>query len=429
MGVFIPSTYNHFLPSSGKDGTGQLVSGPPSPVLFFHHLIYLRLMDFHPNYLFQIAMNIGRYFFLAGLPFLIFYILFPHKFSRQKIQKRFARQQDFIREVLHSMKTIVIFIAVAFIVLQSPVGRLSKIYTDVHAFSLWWIPLSALLGLVIQDTYFYWMHRAVHGKKLFKWVHLLHHKSTNPSPLASYSFNLLEGILEAMIFPVIILLVPMHPLALLLFTTVAFLFNVYGHLGYEIMPQWFRNSFLFEILNTSVHHNLHHEKFNGNYGLYFRFWDRIMGTENPDYVKTYDKVQQRRFGKHPARSAQRASLSILLLCAFAMTPATPVPSIEGKWQDSEGGGIIRIYEAEGKYYGELDSTLDPNEQQLIEGRNIIILKDFERKVEGEFCCGTIFAPRYRQSASGTLKLLDETTLEVTAEINWLMTRSRVWKRV
>lgn len=374
-------------------------------------------------------MNIGRYLILAGLPFLIFYIFFPQKFSRQKIQKRFAKQKDFIREILHSMKTIVIFIGVAFLVLQSPLGGLSKIYTDIHAFPIWWIPVSALLGLIIQDTYFYWMHRAVHSKKLFKWVHLLHHKSTNPSPLASYSFNFLEGILEALIFPVIILTIPMHPLALLLFTTVAFVFNVYGHLGYEIMPQWFRNSFLFEVLNTSVHHNLHHEKFKGNYGLYLRLWDRIMGTENPDYVKTYDQVQQRRFGVHPGRTTQRTSLSILFLCAMSISSTTPTPSIIGKWQDSEGGGIIRIYQADGKYYGELDSTLDPNEQQLIEGRKIMILKDFERKVEGEFCCGTIFAPRYRQSASGTLKLLDATTLEVTVEINWLMTRSRVWKRL
>ena len=73
--------------------------------------------------------------------------------------------------------------------------------------------------------------------------------------------------------------------------------NVYGHLGFEITPKWFRKSFLFEILNTSVHHNLHHEKFNGNYGLYFRVWDRIMKTENPNYVKSFDAIQQKRFDK------------------------------------------------------------------------------------------------------------------------------------
>ncbi|RZK36489.1 MAG: fatty acid hydroxylase family protein, partial [Pedobacter sp.] len=89
---------------------------------------------------------------------------------------------------------------------------------------------------------------------------------------------------------------PMHKLAIILFVLVGFIINVYGHLGYETAPKWLRKSFLFEIINTSVHHNLHHSKFNGNYGLYFRIWDRLCKTENPDYVKEYDRVQTNRFG-------------------------------------------------------------------------------------------------------------------------------------
>jgi sterol desaturase/sphingolipid hydroxylase (fatty acid hydroxylase superfamily) len=40
---------------------------------------------------------------------------------------------------------------------------------------------------------------------------------------------------------------------------------------------------------------MHHSKFIGNYGLYFRFWDRLMKTERPDYIKEYDKIQKIRF--------------------------------------------------------------------------------------------------------------------------------------
>ncbi|RZK51397.1 MAG: fatty acid hydroxylase family protein, partial [Pedobacter sp.] len=89
---------------------------------------------------------------------------------------------------------------------------------------------------------------------------------------------------------------PMHKLAIILFVLVGFIINVYGHLGYETAPKWLRKSFLFEIINTSVHHNLHHSKFNGNYGLYFRLWDRLCKTENPDYVQEYDRIQANRFG-------------------------------------------------------------------------------------------------------------------------------------
>jgi sterol desaturase/sphingolipid hydroxylase (fatty acid hydroxylase superfamily) len=87
----------------------------------------------------------------------------------------------------------------------------------------------------------------------------------------------------------------MHKFTLLFFGFSIFAINVYGHLGYEIAPKWFRNSIFFEFINSSVYHNLHHSKFKGNYGLYFRFWDKIMGTEHEDYVKMYDEIQSRRF--------------------------------------------------------------------------------------------------------------------------------------
>jgi len=129
-----------------------------------------------------------------------------------------------------------------------------------------------------------------------KKVHLLHHKSINPSPWASLSFHFTESIIEVMIAPLILFLIPMNIFSLIMFGILAFTINVYGHLGYEIAPKWFRRSPLFEILNTSIHHNIHHSKFKNNYGLYFRFWDRIMKTEHPDYVKEYDVIQERRFG-------------------------------------------------------------------------------------------------------------------------------------
>lgn len=49
---------------------------------------------------------------------------------------------------------------------------------------------------VIHDTYFYWTHRIMHHKSVFNVMHLVHHKSTNPSPWAAYAFHPLEAIVE-----------------------------------------------------------------------------------------------------------------------------------------------------------------------------------------------------------------------------------------
>ena len=237
-----------------------------------------------------------RYLVLAGIPFLLLYFLWPSKFTKNKIQERIANNKDFIREFMHSIKTNLILGGIIALIVFTPLREFTQIYMDPSAYPTWWIPVSVLLAVIIHDTYFYWMHRTLHHPKLYKATHLMHHKSTNPTPLASFSFNAIESVTESLIFPIVVVLIPMHPLALVSFGVVSTIVNVYGHLGFEVAPKWLRHSFLFEIVNTSVHHNLHHEKFNGNYGYYFRVWDRIMGTENPDYVKMYDAVQARRFG-------------------------------------------------------------------------------------------------------------------------------------
>jgi sterol desaturase/sphingolipid hydroxylase (fatty acid hydroxylase superfamily) len=240
------------------------------------------------------SLSIFRYFLIAGIPFLLCYHLFGERLIRSKIQKRYAARKDLTREIIHSLKTTVIFTAILYIALYTPFSHMTRIYTQLSDYPLWWIFASVILSLIIHDTYFYWMHRILHHPPIFRYVHLVHHQSTNPSPWASYSFDLAEACTEGAVLFVIVTVMPMHLLSIALFVLVAFMINVYGHLGYEVAPLWLRRTLLFEIVNTSVHHNLHHSKFKGNYGLYFRVWDRLMGTEHPDYVKEYDLIQENR---------------------------------------------------------------------------------------------------------------------------------------
>ncbi|NLR77871.1 sterol desaturase family protein [Chitinophaga eiseniae] len=242
------------------------------------------------------SMSALRYFLLAGIPFTLFYLLMPARFNRFKIQLKQATKKDFLREIWYSMQSTLVFTIITVILLFTPVRKFTLVYDHLNDFPLWYIGVSLVASLILHDTYFYWMHRLLHHRQLFKRTHLVHHESTNPSPWTSYSFHVLEAVAEGGILVLIVSVMPMHPLTVLLFTISGFIINVYGHLGYELMPENFRYTWWFEVLNTSVHHNLHHKKFKGNYGLYFRVWDRIMGTEHPDYVKEYDLVQARRFG-------------------------------------------------------------------------------------------------------------------------------------
>jgi lathosterol oxidase len=117
--------------------------------------------------------------------------------------------------------------------------------------------------------------------------------STNPSPWAAFAFHPYEAIIEAGIVVVIAFIMPVHPLALALFLLFMMVYNVYGHLGYELYPNGFSRSWLGRWINTSVNHNQHHQFYKGNYGLYFLWWDRWMGTLRPDYDEKFDEVTSR----------------------------------------------------------------------------------------------------------------------------------------
>jgi len=66
--------------------------------------------------------------------------------------------------------------------------------------------------------------------------------------------------------------------------------NVIGHLGLELAPAGFTRRRGWRHSTTTTHHALHHARPRGNFGLYFTWWDRIMGTEHPAYRETFARV-------------------------------------------------------------------------------------------------------------------------------------------
>ena len=127
----------------------------------------------------------------------------------------------------------------------------------------------------------------MHHPKLYKTFHFEHHKSLNPTPYTAYSFNWKESMVESAYFPIVIMIVPLHPIAITNFLVQAVMINVIGHLGYEIFPKFWAK---LKIFNTVTHHQMHHQTANYNFALYFTFWDRVFGTLHPNYEEVFDVV-------------------------------------------------------------------------------------------------------------------------------------------
>lgn len=247
------------------------------------------------NLYFKDVYMIGsRYMILATLAFIIAYWLLRNTIRGRKIQLKFPKTIDYLREIGFSALTIFVMAFIPFLILGNPsLAKHTKFYMDIHEYGMTWFVLAFPIMALIHDTYFYWMHRLIHHPAIFKWVHLVHHKSTNPSPFAAYAFHPLEAILEAGIFVVFVLTIPVNKFHLIFFFLFQIVYNVYGHCGWELYPKGFNKHWFGKWINTSVNHNQHHQYFKGNYGLYFLFWDRMMGTIRPDYDEKFEEVKTR----------------------------------------------------------------------------------------------------------------------------------------
>ena len=234
-----------------------------------------------------------RYLVFAFAFYAVFYIWKRRAWFYRKIQQRWPQSSDYRREIAYSTLASLIFGVVAFLCLGTPLRQYTLFYTKISDYGLGWLLLSIPLTLLIHDTYFYWMHRLMHHRKIYRWTHLLHHRSVNPSPWAAFAFHPLESVAEAAIIPILLFTLPLHPISFFSFVMFMMLFNVYGHLGYELFSKKTYTHPLGKWLNTSVYHNLHHEKFTGNYGLYFTFWDRVCGTLREESLEKAEAMHER----------------------------------------------------------------------------------------------------------------------------------------
>ncbi|WP_260926217.1 sterol desaturase family protein [Novosphingobium sp. 9] len=153
------------------------------------------------------------------------------------------------------------------------------IYTDLHDRPLWYLPLSLAIYLFLHDTWFYWTHRWLHRPRVFRRAHAVHHASRPPTAWAAMSFHPIEAAINAVIIPALVFLVPIHVAVLGMVLLIMTVMGITNHMGWEIFPQALVQSRLGKGLITASHHHRHHELYRCNYGLYFRFWDHLCGTD------------------------------------------------------------------------------------------------------------------------------------------------------
>jgi len=252
------------------------------------------LDDFIARWLLDMQVDLTRYAVFAIATWFLIWIVFRGALAHRKIREATPPWRQLVTEFAVSLRTLAIFSTVG--ASMFAMERLG-IMTGPERAAQWgwpWAAASLLLMIVGQDAWFYWTHRAMHDRRLFRIFHRRHHRSNNPSPFTAYSFDLAEAAVQAVFVPIWMLLVPTSWPVVGLFMLHQIFRNTIGHCGYELFPARRDGRPLFGSLTTVTHHDLHHAQAGWNYGLWFTWWDRWMGTEHPDYLARFARAVSRR---------------------------------------------------------------------------------------------------------------------------------------
>jgi len=147
--------------------------------------------------------------------------------------------------------------------------------------SIWKMAYQIFIFFVIEDAWHYWFHRALHYGPLYKSIHKLHHTYSAPFGLAAEYASPIEvmllgfGVVGSPIVWVS-LTGDLHLFTMYMWIVLRLFQAIDAHSGYDF--PWSLRHFI-PFWAGADHHDLHHEKFIGNYASSFRWWDYFLDTE------------------------------------------------------------------------------------------------------------------------------------------------------
>lgn len=198
-------------------------------------------------------------------------------FKTRRLQGPAGKRSAPVREQLgYAAVAILIGAAAALMIRWLYRQGWTPIYIDLSDRSGWYFLFSVVAYALLFDLYFYWTHRWLHLRPLYKAVHQVHHRAENTDVYALYYFHPAESAIYALAHVFIVLLLPLHPLAIVLALIWIDLQNWILHWGYELCPAVWRRRLWF--FSTAEFHFQHHQGVHGNFGYFTTLWDRLGRT-------------------------------------------------------------------------------------------------------------------------------------------------------
>ncbi|XP_056454414.1 lathosterol oxidase-like [Gadus chalcogrammus] len=215
--------------------------------------------------------NLGAELLYLGFASLSFYYVFDHRLMKHPL----FLENQVQREIKLGVTSIfwMSFPTVAFFFAE--IRGHSKLYDNISDSSSGWPLVILSIGgfLFFTDMVIYWLHRILHHKSVYKYLHKQHHIFKVPTPFASHAFHPVDGFLQSLPYHIYPFLFPLHKVVYLVLFVFVNVWTISIHDGDFRIP-WP----LIEVINGAAHHVDHHLYFYFNYGQYFTLWDRLGGS-------------------------------------------------------------------------------------------------------------------------------------------------------
>ncbi|XP_008400998.1 methylsterol monooxygenase 1 [Poecilia reticulata] len=142
---------------------------------------------------------------------------------------------------------------------------------------------------VVEDTWHYFLHRILHHRRIYKYIHKVHHEFTAPFGMQAEYAHPLETIILGAGFFIGIMIFCNHVFFLWAWVAFRLLETIDVHSGYDIPLNPLH---LIPFYAGARFHDFHHMNFVGNYSSTFTWWDKLLNTDNQ-----YNKYLEKQGGK------------------------------------------------------------------------------------------------------------------------------------
>jgi len=177
-------------------------------------------------------------------------------------------------------------------------------------------PVAAIIaGVLLLDVAIYWQHRILHMVPFLWRLHRVHHADVGFDVTTGVRFHPLEIVLSMAIKLGLIALLGVPALAVLIFELALSAGSLFTHANVALPPKLdhaVRWVFVTPDMHR-IHHSVHKDETDSNFGFHLSFWDRIFGSYRD---QPRDDQTTMTIGLHEFRDDRDQTLWSLLLNPF-----------------------------------------------------------------------------------------------------------------